>query len=106
MRTSAPTLGILAPGQTFAHDRPLHRLKGASGVLNSPTVRNPLPSPRLRGDRHGRKNRLIGFIVAIAQATDADSKFPSTLSTAQDRRASSHAAGKIECLHAVRRQQG
>ena len=106
MRTSAPTLGTLAPGQTFACGRPLLRLKGASGVLELPdrSQPDPLSSTETRSARS--KNRLIGFIVAIARATGADSKLLSTLSTAQDRRASSDAPKKIECLHTVWRQQG
>lgn len=94
MRTSAPTLGTLAPGQTFARDRPLHRLKGASGVLKSPdrSQPDPLSSTETRSARS--KDRLIGFIVAIARATGADSKLLSTLSTAQGRRASSDAPEK------------
>jgi hypothetical protein len=54
------------------------------------------PAPRSSTERRSArsKNRLIGFIVAIAQATGADSKFLSTLSAAQGRGASSDAAEK------------
>jgi len=82
MRTSAPTLGTLAPGQTFARDRPLHRLKGASGVLKSPDRSQPDPHSSTETRSVRSKNRLIGFIVALARTSDADSKCLSTPSTA------------------------